>query len=111
GCGTRGPTASGRGLPSRIVARLVGCGATVVSGLAVGIDGAAHAATLEWEGRTVGVIGGGHNHPGPRAHERLRSAVIAGGGAIISEHHPNTRPTRGTYPRRNRIIAALTDAV
>ena len=109
--GTRRPTPAGRALTTRVVARLVECGVTVVSGLAFGIDGAAHAATLEHEGATIGVIGAGHRSPGPRAHERLRTAVVASGGAVISEHHPQTTATRGTYPRRNRIIAALADAL
>ena len=109
--GTRRPTPAGRALTARICARLVECSATVVSGLAVGIDGAAHAATLERGGITVGVIGAGHRSPGPRAHARLRDEVAANGGAVISEHHPATKATRGTYPRRNRIIAALADAV
>ncbi len=109
--GTRRPTPAGRALAARICARLVECGATVVSGLAVGIDGAAHAATLDRGGVTVGVIGAGHGSPGPRAHARLRAAVAAARGAVISEHHPATGATRGTYPRRNRIIAALSDAV
>ena len=109
--GTRRPTPAGRALASKICARLVECGATVVSGLAVGIDGAAHAATLERGGTTLGVIGGGHRFPGPRAHTRLRDEVAASGGAVISEHHPDSNPTRGTFPRRNRIIAALSDAL
>jgi DNA processing protein len=109
--GTRRPTPAGRALTARICARLVECGATVVSGLAVGIDGAAHAATLERGGTTVGVIGGGHRHTGPRAHQRLRDEVVANGGAVISEHHPDAHATRGTFPRRNRIIAALADAL
>lgn len=109
--GTRRPTPAGRALTSRIAHRLVECGATVISGLAVGVDGVAHAATLEKDGVTIGVIGGGHEHPGPRAHSRLRDDVVASGGAMISEHHPTTKPTHGTYPRRNRIIAALSEAV
>jgi DNA processing protein len=109
--GTRRPTPAGRALTARICRRLIECGATVVSGLAVGIDGAAHAATLEAGGTTIGVIGGGHNHPGPRAHQRLRDEVTANRGAVISEYHPDTKPTVGTYPLRNRIIAALADAV
>jgi DNA processing protein len=79
--------------------------------LAVGIDGAAHAATLEHGGTAIGVIGGGHQYPGPRAHSRLRDEVVAAGGAVISEHHPDSHPTKGTFPRRNRIIAALSDAL
>jgi len=108
--GTRRPTPAGRVLATRIAGRLVECGAVVVSGLAVGIDGAAHAAAVERGAPTVGVIGAGHRRPGPRAHERLRDEILAAGGALISEHHPSVGATKGTYPRRNRIIAALGDA-
>jgi len=108
--GTRRPTISGRSLATRISARMVEAGALVVSGLAVGIDGAAHAAVVERGAATVGVIGAGHDQPGPRAHVRLREEILANSGALISEHHPQTRATLGTYPRRNRIIAALGDA-
>src|SRR4051812_44120144 len=108
--GTRTPTIAGRSLATRIAARLVEAGAVVVSGLAIGIDGAAHAATLARGGTTVGVIGGGHDSPGPRAHARLRDEVVAGRGAVISEYHPTTHARKGTFPRRNRIIAALADA-
>ena len=58
----------------------------------------------------MGVIGAGHWHPGPRAHARLREEILATGGALISEHHPMVSATKGTYPRRNRIIAALGEA-
>lgn len=108
--GTRRPTPAGRVLTTRIATRLVECGAVVVSGLAIGIDGAAHAAAVERGAPTVGVIGAGHLHPGPRAHARLRDEILGAGGALISEHHPAVGATKGTYPRRNRIIAALGDA-
>lgn len=108
--GTRRPSPSGRALTARLAARLVECGATVVSGLAFGVDGAAHAATLERGGRTVAVIGGGHDHAGPRAHRRLMALIAASGGAVVAELPPHLRPTRGTFPRRNRIISALADA-
>ncbi|MGI8928032.1 MAG: DNA-processing protein DprA [Candidatus Limnocylindrales bacterium] len=108
--GTRRPTPAGRVLATKICGRLVECGAVVVSGLAVGIDGAAHAAAVERDAPTVGVIGAGHNRPGLRAHARLRDEILSSGGALISEHHPGVGATKGTYPRRNRIIAALGDA-
>ncbi len=108
--GTRTPTLAGRALTTRLAARLVEHGVVVVSGLAVGIDGAAHSATVAACGRTVGVIGGGHDHPGPRAHRLLREEIVEKGGALISEYHPTVRARRGTFPRRNRIIAALGDA-
>jgi DNA processing protein len=108
--GTRRPTAPGRSLATRVSARLVECGASVVSGLAFGIDGAAHAAVVERGGCTVAVIGAGHAQPGPDAHARLRQGIVATGGAIISEHHPTVHASRGTFPRRNRILAALGEA-
>jgi DNA processing protein len=81
-----------------------------VSGLAVGIDGAAHAAATEIGARTVAVIGGGHAVGVPRAHRTLAEAILRTGGAIVSEHAPDVAPTRGTYPRRNRIISGLSEA-
>lgn len=108
--GTRRPTAYGRVTTVRITDALVGAGATVISGLAYGIDGAAHEATLRRGGKTVAVIGGGHATGIPRAHLRLADAIVEGGGAIISEYAPDTEPTRGTFPRRNRIISGLARA-
>src|SRR4051812_14684255 len=107
--GTRRPTPSGRLLAGQIAARLVEANAVVVSGAAIGIDGAAHAATIAGNGITIAVIGGGDRHPGPRAHRDLRRQIVESGGALISEHHPSVSPTHGTYPRRNRVIAALAD--
>ena len=109
--GTRRPTDLGRRTASRIGAALARAGALVVSGLALGIDGAAHAAAIEASGTTVAVIGGGHGRLAPVAHDRLAAVIIERGGAVISEHAPNTKPTRGTFPRRNRIISGLVDAV
>ena len=109
--GTRRPTDLGRRTASRIGAALARAGALVVSGLALGIDGAAHAAALEASGTTVAVIGGGHGRLAPVAHDRLAAVIVERGGAVISEHAPDTKPTRGTFPRRNRIISGLADAV
>ncbi|MCJ7710420.1 MAG: DNA-protecting protein DprA, partial [Chloroflexi bacterium] len=85
-------------------------GATVVSGLALGIDAAAHAAAVRLGGPTVAVIGGGHERLYPAGHRGLARAIAAGGGAVVSEFAPDTIPTRGTFPRRNRIISGLADA-
>lgn len=109
--GTRRPTDGGRRTAARIAAALARAGATVVSGLATGIDGSAHAATVEHGGVTVAVIGSGHGRLFPAVHQRLAEAIVESGGAVISEHAPDTTPTRGTFPRRNRIISGLADAV
>ena len=108
--GTRRATGPGRTTAGRIATALVAADASVVSGLAFGIDGAAHEATVRAGGTTVAVIGGGHAMLGPSAHIRLAEAILAAGGAIVSELAPDTAPSKGTFPRRNRIISGLTDA-
>jgi DNA processing protein len=109
--GTRRATIGGRMTASRIAAALSRARATIISGLAVGIDGAAHAAVVAEHGSTVAVIAGGHRHLFPSGHRALADAIVAGGGAVVSEHPPGSQPNRGTFPRRNRIISGLADAV
>jgi len=108
--GTRWPTDKGRLIAGWIGSALARAGAVVVSGLAVGIDGAAHAAVVAEGGRTVAVLGGGHARLFPRAHARLAERIVDGGGAVVSEHPPDTQPSRGTFPRRNRLVSGLSDA-
>jgi DNA processing protein len=107
--GTRRPTAFGRDLSGRIARRLVDAGAAVVSGLALGVDGAAHLSAIEAAGTTVAVVGGGPDAPGPAVHRRLARSITEH-GALVSEQPPGRPPTRGTFPRRNRIISALASA-
>jgi DNA processing protein len=109
--GTRRPSPEGRRIASRIGTALARGGATVVSGLAVGIDGAAHAAVLTEKAATVAFIGGGHGRLFPRAHDRLADAIVDGGGAVVSEYAPLTEPSKGTFPQRNRLISGSADAV
>ena len=108
--GTRRPTEAGRRTSARIAAAVGGLGATVVSGLAVGIDGAAHAAAVAAHTPTVAVIGGGHARLYPRAHAALADRIVREGGAVVSEFPPDAEPSRGTFPRRNRIISGLADS-
>ena len=108
--GTRRATDAGRSIAARLAANLVAVGASVVSGLAVGIDGAAHAAAVHANGTTVAIIGSGHAILHPRAHTRLAASIVASGGAVVSELGPDTPPSKGTFPRRNRIISGLADA-
>jgi DNA processing protein len=109
--GTRRPSPAGRRIASRIAAALSRAGATVVSGLAIGIDGAAHAAVVAEQAATVAFIGGGHARLFPRAHDRLADAIVATGGAVASEYAPRVEPSRGTFPQRNRLISGSADAV
>ena len=76
----------------------------------IGIDAAAHAAAVRAGGTTVAVIGGGHEHLYPAGHRGLARSIVESGGAVISEFAPETTPSRGTFPRRNRIISGLADA-
>lgn len=108
--GTRRPTDEGRSTASGIAAVLAAAGATVVSGLAVGIDGAAHAGALLAEGTTVAVLGSGHGRLYPPAHAHLAREIVRTGGAVVAEVPPDADPRPAHFPRRNRIIAALADA-
>jgi DNA processing protein len=108
--GTRRPTEAGRATAARIADAVAGLGATVISGLAYGIDAAAHTAAVVAHGPTVAVIGGGHERLYPAAHRGLVRRIVDGEGAVISEFGPQTVPSRGTFPRRNRIISGLADA-
>jgi DNA processing protein len=108
--GTRRPTQHGRATAGRIADGVAALDATIVSGLALGIDGAAHASAVRAGAPTVAVIGGGHERLYPSAHRSLARAIADGGGAVISEFAPDTQPSRGTFPRRNRIISGLADA-
>jgi DNA processing protein len=108
--GTRRATERGRRIAGAIGGALSTAGAVVVSGLAVGIDGAAHAAAVACGGRTVAVLGSGHQRLYPRAHAHLADQIVACGGAVVSELAPDVGPVPGTFPRRNRIISGLADA-
>lgn len=86
-------------------------GIVIVSGLARGIDAAAHRGALEAGGITVGVLGCGIDTVYPRAHFDLAERMLEAGGAIVSEYEPGVPPAPWRFPARNRIIAGVSDAV
>ncbi|PAY17474.1 DNA-protecting protein DprA [Rhodopirellula sp. SM50] len=104
--GTRHATAYGTRQADRIAYGLAKAGVTVVSGLARGIDAAAHEGALSAGGRTIAVLGGGLGQIYPPEHVGLADAIAAD-GAVISEYAPYAKPRGGMFPQRNRIIAAL----
>ncbi|MBQ7813950.1 MAG: DNA-processing protein DprA, partial [Thermoguttaceae bacterium] len=104
--GTRGATRYGLDQARRLGRELAEAGFTVVSGLAFGIDGAAHRGALEVGGRTLAALGGGVAKVYPREHEDL-ARLIADSGAVFSEYHPLTSPLAGNFPARNRIVSGL----
>jgi DNA processing protein len=105
--GTRKPTLQGARTASAIARHLVGAGYTVVSGLAAGIDTAAHTGTLMAGGRTMAVIGTGINHAYPRQNAELQR-VIATDGVVVSQFWPDQRPTKPNFPLRNAVMSGLT---
>jgi DNA processing protein len=109
--GTRLPDAYGEELARRIAGDLARSGLTVVSGGAIGIDGAAHRAALEAGGHTVAVLGTGIDVPYPPEHAPLFDRIVAAGGAVLTEQPDGAPPLKWAFPRRNRIVAALSEAV
>ncbi|HWL66073.1 MAG TPA: DNA-processing protein DprA [Actinomycetota bacterium] len=108
--GTRRPTAAGLEAARDIARGLAQAGFVVVSGLAVGIDTAAHKAAIEAGGETVAVLGCGLDHMYPRVNTKLRKDITSC-GTVASEFTPDTPPRAAHFPQRNRIIAGLSSAV
>lgn len=86
---------------------LASAGFVITSGLALGVDGAAHRAALDVGGLTVGVLGTGLEKLYPQRHRALADAMINGASAVVSEFPLETGPLPGNFPRRNRIISGL----
>ncbi len=108
--GSRNATDYGRATAARIAGELSRHGVTIVSGMAIGVDSTSHWAALEAGGRTIAVLGSGIDVIYPHNNKKLYNK-IAGQGAVISEFYPGTKPNPGNFPRRNRIIAGLSQGV
>jgi DNA processing protein len=105
--GTRKATQGGFKLAELFASELSQQGLAITSGLALGIDGAAHQATLQAKGITIAVLGTGLAHLYPRQHSRLAEQIVAQDGLLVSEFLPHTPPINYHFPRRNRIISGL----
>src|SRR3954465_996752 len=104
--GTRNSTGYGEGATRALARSLARAGVTVISGMARGIDAAAHRTALEEGSPSVAVLGTGVDVPYPVGHRHLHRA-IAEKGLVLSENPPGAKAQKGSFPKRNRIIAAL----
>lgn len=105
--GTRRASSYGREVASSLAAELVAYGFTIVSGLAYGIDTAAHRGALEAEGRSVAVLGSGVDRIYPSANRALARRIMES-GSVFSEFELGAKPDAANFPRRNRIISGMT---
>lgn len=111
--GTRKISTYGQTVLPPIVTHLARNGVTIISGLALGIDGVAHEAALAAQGRTIAVVGAGVDRDSiyPPHHRGLADRIVAGGGAIVSEYPPGTPPAPHHFPARNRIVSGIAHGV
>lgn len=105
--GPRRPSAYGHRQAARFAGQLARIGTCIVSGMARGIDTVVHSAAVDADGRTIGVLGSGFGRFYPEENLPLAARIAAGHGAVLSEFPFATPPSPGTFPRRNRLVAAL----
>jgi DNA processing protein len=109
--GARRPSPYGEAVAEQLALDLARAGVIVVSGLALGIDAAAHRGALAGGGITIAVMGTGVDVVYPTANGQLADQILAGGGALVSQFADGTAPRRHNFPARNHTMAALSDVV
>lgn len=109
--GTRQPTEYGIQQTRRFAHDIASAGWTLVSGLALGVDGIVHRSAIASTGATIAVLGSGLCHLYPPLHLDLAVALVREGGLLVSEHPPHTPAMRHHFPRRNRIVSGLSRGV
>lgn len=109
--GSRSPTPGGRDNAARFAADLAAKGVTITSGLALGVDVAAHQGALNSNGKTIAVLGTGIDQIYPQRHRQMAQNIVAAGGAVITEFPLGTPPLPANFPQRNRIISGLSCGV
>ena len=109
--GSRAPSPAGKQLAHRLGTELAEAGLCVISGLALGIDAAAHAGALAAGAPTIGVLGGGHRRFFPRRNRDLALRMIESGGGVLSPYPPDHAAFPSQFLERNGLVAALCDAL
>jgi DNA processing protein len=109
--GSRRPSPYGEAVAEQLATELARAGVVVVSGLAIGIDSAAHRGCINGEGVTVAVMGTGVDIVYPAVNLKLADDILAAGGVLVSQFPDGTLPRRHNFPARNHTIAALSDVV
>ena len=105
--GSRRCSRYGRDMAFGLAEQVAGRGVTVVSGLAYGVDAAAHRGALAAGGRTVAVMAGGLDRIYPAAHASLAQQIVAASGALVTEYAPDVTPRKHHFPARNRLVSGL----
>lgn len=109
--GSRKFTIYGKSVAEMVGRRFAESGIPVVSGLAIGIDGYAHQGVVNGHGQGIGVLGSGHLKMTPMKNQKLMYEMLDEGGLVVSEYEPDCKATYYSYPRRNRIISGLSEAL
>lgn len=109
--GSRKATNYGLEAVDKLISQLVGTNIVIVSGLAFGIDAAAHRAALKYGLKTIAVLPSGVDNPHPKTHHNLAQQILANGGALVSEYELGTTPQKYHFPARNRIVVGMSKAV
>ncbi len=109
--GTRKVTSYGKHITEMLASELAQNGVVIISGLALGVDGIAHRATLDAGGKTIAVLPCGIDDIAPRTHTQLAHNIVEQGGVLLSEYPDTYPPLRENFVARNRLVAGLADAV
>jgi DNA processing protein len=109
--GTRNATSYGKDMVRRVISELSTHNISIISGLAMGIDTFAHEAALDYRLHTIGVMGSGFGNIYPSSNKKLSKKMIDSGSTLVSEYSYYSLPDRQNFPKRNRIIAGMADAL
>lgn len=109
--GTRKITSYGKMVTQKLVRELVAYNYTIVSGAMYGVDQVAHQEAIQNTGNTVAVLGYGLEYSPQPSIQKLLQEIVESGGCLVSEYLPNTAPSKGTFPQRNRIVAGMSSGV